>query len=98
MKIKTFYLQKKEFLKDFGQNGKACTLNPSEMCKNESGWIIEGEIISDYYEWVNDFKASHKKYGKVWGNFEDIVYADSEEGYQHFFEHHEPHVWDYADI
>jgi hypothetical protein len=34
----------------------------------------------------------------VWGNFEDTVFADSEEGYNHFIENHPPESWDYWDI
>ena len=44
----------------------ANTLPPECIGKNESGWEITGEIHEDYYEWVNDFEATHSQYGKVW--------------------------------
>jgi len=100
----------KEFGKDFFSDGGALTLNPEEVCENEAssgieysrthkdGWTIKGVIQEDYYAWVNEFEASHPKYGKVWGDFEVKVYADSEEGFQHFYKHHEPDAWDYMDI
>ena len=99
----------KEYGKDFNSEGGALTLSTSEVTdsddekgihqkEHEDGWTIEGEIHEDYYTWVNDFKASHPKFGKVWGNFEDKVYADSEEGFQDFFNKHKPHAWDYGDI
>lgn len=36
--------------------------------------------------------------GKVWGDFEYIVYADSEEAYEDFYKNHPPEEWDYWDI
>lgn len=66
--------------------------------EQESGWVIEGEIHEDYYEWVNEFEANHPKYGKITGDFETEVVAESEEGFQHFWENHEPESWDYWDI
>ena len=66
--------------------------------KNESGWEISGEIQEDFCQWVNDFEATHPTFGKVWGNFEDKVFADSEEGYNHFIENHPPESWDYWGI
>ena len=91
------------------EHSSALTLDPIEVTDeeyvtglhkktHEDGWTIEGEIKEDYYYWVNDFKAEHPKYGKVWGNFEIDVYADSEEGFKHFYENHTPSEWDYADI
>ncbi len=76
----------------------AHTLCPSCIGENDSGWIVEGAIHEDYYEWVNDFQARHPEKGLVWGNFEDIVYATSQEAYEHFIENHPPHEWDYYDI
>lgn len=76
----------------------AYTLNPDDIGKHASGWEISGEIIRDYYEWVNQFKAEHPTYGKVYGDFEDVVFADSNEGFRHFFENHPPCAWDYGDI
>jgi len=65
---------------------------------NKSGWTIIGEIHEDYFEWVNEFEAYHKKYGVVYGDFEIEVFATSEEAYNHFYKHHKPKVWDYGDI
>lgn len=65
---------------------------------HESGWTITGEVIEDYYHWVNDFEATHPIYGTVKGNFEEFIEVDCEEGFKHFMEHHEPEIWDYYDI
>ena len=102
----------KKFGVDFHSEDGALTLNPGEVCDkfpimdyrevlertHDDGWTISGAVYEDYYEWVNDFKAYHPKYGRVWGNFEEEVYADSEEGFKHFYENHEPMAWDYGDI
>lgn len=60
--------------------------------------MIEGEVWEDYFEWVNEFQAVHADFGRVWGDFEDIVYADSEEGFNDFYKNHPPQSWDYWDI
>lgn len=101
----------KKFRIDFYSDGGALTLDPSEVSgdgciqygivqeKNHpDGWIIRGEIHDDYYQWVNKFEAIHPIYGRVWGDFEEEVFADSEDGYAHFYENHKPYAWDYADI
>jgi hypothetical protein len=85
--------------KEFNIEGHdARTLDPSFIGKNESGWTISGEIHEDYYEWINEFEANHELYGKVWGDFEKTVYADSEEGYLDFCKNHPVSEWDYWDI
>jgi hypothetical protein len=96
--------------KRFDVNGMAYTLSPEEVCENHGfrtgmsqrthadGWTVSGYITEDYYYWVNDFSATHPEFGKVWGDFEDVVYADSEEAFQDFFEKHTPESWDYEDI
>jgi len=72
---------------------------PGHYTKTHSdGWTISGEVLEDYYEWVNDFEASHPTLGRVWGNFESEVHADSEEAFADFWEKHEPEEWDYGDI
>jgi hypothetical protein len=76
----------------------ANTLPPECVGNNKSGWGIVGEIHEDWYKWVNEFEATHSIYGKVWGNFEDKVFADSEEGYEDFVKNHPPESWDYWDI
>ena len=63
-----------------------------------SGWEITGVIQEDYYEWVNEFKARHNKYGYVEGDFETEVIASSHEALEHFMKHHPPVSWDYYDI
>ena len=102
----------KTFGVDFNSSGGALTLESSHVRGDDldydgpglfsrthaSGWTIEGTVKEDYYEWVNGFMAVHPKLGKVWGNFEEQVFADSEEAYQDFYEKHPPHAWDYDDI
>jgi hypothetical protein len=80
------------------EEGLANTLEPKDIGTHLDGWTVKGEIKEDYYEWVNKFAARHHTFGYVWGDFEDVVYADSIEGYQDFIEHHPPHEWDYHDI
>ncbi len=65
---------------------------------HDSGWTIKGEVEEDHHTWVTEFQAEHPEYGKVWGNFEDKVYAVSEKAFQHFFKHHAPEAWDSWDI
>lgn len=79
-------------------NNDANTLHPTDIGTHKDGWTIEGEIHEDYYQWVNDFTAHHLVYGRVWGDFEHVVYADSEDGFNHFIEHHPPEEWNYWDI
>lgn len=100
----------KKFGVDFHSRGGALTLGRSEVCEDKTqehgthtrthpdGWAITGELHEDWFVWVNDFEAHHPQYGRVWGNFEKEVYADSEEGFQHFYTHHQPNAWDYWDI
>lgn len=65
---------------------------------HDDGWTVSGKIHEDYYYWVNYFEAEHPTHGKVWGDFESEVYADSEEGFEHFYKNHTPEAWDYGDI
>lgn len=65
---------------------------------HSDGWTIRGEIHEDHFYWVNDFEASHPVYGRVWGNFEETVNADSKEGYDAFCAAHPYTEWDYHDI
>ena len=99
----------KEFGKDFNSKGGALTLSREEVTDgseesgihqktHKDGWTIKGKIHEDYYVWVNEFEAEHPKFGKVWGNFEDKVFADTEEGFNDFFKKHKPNAWDYWDI
>lgn len=99
----------KRFGVDFDSEGGALTLPAEDVTDTDAisgmherthpeGWTISGEIQEDYYVWVSEFEATHPVYGRVWGAFQDEVYADSEEGFQHFMEHHPPQEWEYGDI
>ncbi len=98
----------KKFGVHFHSDGGALTLSADEVTDGPStgahkkthsdGWTITGVVSEDYYTWVNDFEASHPVHGKVWGNFEEEVHADSEEGFGHFNTYHAPEAWDYGDI
>jgi hypothetical protein len=76
----------------------ANTLDPEDLGNHPDGWTISGHVQEDYYEWVNDFEASHPRFGKVWGDFGEAVHADSEEGFNDFVKNHPPREWDYDDI
>ena len=76
----------------------ALTLKTDYLGENESGWIVTGDIHEDYHKWINEFEAFHPTYGKVWGDFQEEVYADSEEAFNHFYKNHPPQEWDYGDI
>jgi len=84
-----------EFTRDF--KSQARTLLP-ENGKMKSGWRIDGQIHEDYSKWINEFKATHKDYGTVWGNFETVVYATSKKAYTQFVKDHPYTEWDYRDI
>ncbi len=87
------------FNKKYDNSGDlARTLDSEDIGNNNSGWIIRGKIVSDYYEWVNEFEAFHNDYGFVFGDFEDVVYASSEEAFNHFLKNHHYSEWDYQDI
>lgn len=77
----------------------ARTLNPDNLGYHEdSGWTIEGHVWEDYYEWINEFVATHPVYGKIEGDFEKEVTAESEEALNHFLSFHNYEEWDYWDI
>ena len=99
----------REFGKHFKSDGGALTLSVSEVSckspedgvhskKHKDGWTIKGRVHEDYYTWVNDFTAQHPKYGKVWGDFESKVFADSKKAFDNFYKNHKPSAWDYWDI
>ena len=99
---------KKVYGEDFISSGGALTLPAWEVCENprpgihershDSGWVIKGKVVEDYYLWVNEFEAFHPQYGKVSGDFETEVVAESEAAFQHFWCNHKPEEWDYMDI
>ena len=90
----------------------ALTLDPSEVCEgwteangtgkftctHDSGWTITGTVREDYYYWVNDFEAEHPVLGRVSGNFEGTVMAQSRKAFKHFLANHPPQSWDYGNI
>jgi hypothetical protein len=94
----------------FIPEGYTCSLEPEEVMpghQNETGvfchrhedkWMIKGNIHEDAYYWVDSFVAYHPQYRFVFGDFNDVVYASSEEGYKHFIAHHAPNTWDLGDI
>ena len=84
--------------KDYPQSDSALTVDVSSLGENESGWVITGKIVEDYFEWVNKFEAVHPRFGKVCGDFEVEVVADSEQAFADFYEKHKPKSWDYGDI
>jgi hypothetical protein len=99
----------KKFGVDFRSEGGALTLKVSDVTDTNSdsgthtrthddGWTITGEIHEDYYTWVNSFEAKHPTLGRVWGDFEGEVHADSEEAFADFYATHPPEAWDYGDI
>lgn len=90
----------KRFGVDFDSPGGALTLSPGDLGSRPEpdGWTVSGETHEDWYEWVNDFDAAHPTHGVVWGDFEALVFASSEEAFRHFLEHHPPSAWDYHDI
>ena len=99
----------KQYGKDFDSPGGALTLSVAEVSEenvesgvhertHESGWTIRGEVHEDYYTWVNTFYARHPVYGTLFGDFEEVVMANSEEAFNHFWDHHQPEAWDYGDI
>jgi hypothetical protein len=99
---------KKDYTKQYTGH-LAHTLEPKEVTNqnnavglhtrtHKSGWTICGEVKEDYFYWVNDFTAEHPQWGKLSGNFEHEVIAESEEAFNHFINHHKPVEWDYWDI
>ncbi len=94
----------------FADDSMAHTLDAEEVCENHGsltgfssrthadGWTISGDIKEDWYYWVNTFEAHHPVFGRVWGDFEDVVFADSQQGYEAFCASHPPRTWDYQDI
>jgi hypothetical protein len=65
---------------------------------HESGWTICAEIKEDWFEWIDDFEASHPIYGKLYGTFEYEVFYETDDALDHFMKHHPFEEWDYYDI
>lgn len=72
--------------------------NLAQEKTHTSGWTIKAQTQEDYYVWVNEFEAIHPVFGRVWGDFENEVFADSEEAFVDFYKNHTPEQWDYQDI
>ena len=64
------------------------------------GWTITGKVRDweDYFQGVEDFTARHPRFGKVSGNFNNEVRADSEDGYADFYRQHPPRRWNPGEI
>ena len=76
-------------------------LDPNDSNKGlryPDGWLINLTTSYDHYEWVDCFTADHPDYGNIWGDFKTVVYADSEEGFEHFIKHHPTKYYDCGDI
>ena len=57
----------------------------------EDGGYDDGWVLTLFRG--TEFSAHHSIYGHVWGDFEYSVYANNEEGFNHFIENHPPSVW-----
>ena len=80
-------------------DSQARTLQPEDLGSHiKSGWTIEGHIWEDWYEWVNEFKATHIIYGTIEGDFEKSVTCENQEALDHFLKYHPFYEWDYYDI
>ena len=86
------------FSKQFENKSGALTLSANDIGTHKDGWTVIGFILQDHCSWVNDFSASHELYGRVWGDFEQTIFADSEEGLNDFVKNHPPKGWNYRDI
>lgn len=96
---RVIFIITKKFGVDFDSGGySALTLGVDDLGTHEDGWTITGDIVNEGKIWVSDFEATHPIYGKVWGDFQTEVFADSEEGFEHFYENHPPDVWNYQDL
>lgn len=81
----------------FVHYGSARTLEPKTGLVG-GGWFITATIYEDYFSWVNEFEATHPLLGRVWGNFEETVWATSQEAHDDFIKHNPFSEWDYRDI
>jgi hypothetical protein len=83
---------------DWTSHGIARTLPAKNGFIKETGWTIEGPIHQDYFEWINEFEATHPKHGRVKGDFEQCVQASSKKAYEQFLKDHPYDEWNYMDI
>jgi hypothetical protein len=78
--------------------GMSLTLFPRDVGTHDSGWTITGEVhYAEYPVCVFEFEAVHPELGRVWGDFDEAVHADSQEALEHFVKHHPPVEWDFND-
>lgn len=78
--------------------------------KHKSGWEICGRVVEDYFLFVPQFFAFHKKFGSIYGNFSKEItlesHFDESRPYdlsydfviEDFLENHVPLIWDIWDI
>jgi len=76
----------------------AFVLDKDDLTTHESGWTIEGEVKDDGLLWVEEFTATHSLYGKVWGDYDEKLHADSKIGLKHFIKNHPPKLFDFWEI
>jgi len=100
----------KRFGVDFHSDAGALTLDQDAVTNDasvkagehskthDSGWTITGELHENRFVWVSEFYAIHDQYGRIEGDFENEVTAESEEAFSHFLKHHKPIAWNYGDI
>lgn len=81
-----------------GYNIPKRTLFASYLGFHSSGWLVEAEVIEDYYTWIEEFWAFHPVHGIVKGNFESMVMASSENSLLEFLNCFEFEEWDAWDI
>lgn len=68
---------------------------------HKDGWTIEGYVHFEEntrYAWVATFHATHSTLGRVWGDFNAVVFADVQAGLADFYAKHPPFVWDQGDL
>lgn len=79
--------------KDF--KSQARTLKASYYGRHNNGWTVKGTIRHNI--WINDFEA-FKGSMKVYGNFENIVYATSKKAYDEFIKLFPYVEWNYINF
>lgn len=77
---------KQEFSLDYSHQAR--TLDPVNGFVESTGWTITGKIHEDWFEWINEFEATHPEHGRVFGNFEILVEASSKKAYNQFLKDH----------
>lgn len=65
---------------------------------HKSGWTISAFLHQDWYVWVNEFVAIHRRLGTVSGDYESEIVASSNASFDDFYKNHTPNSWDYYDI